>query len=76
MRETRRSLEMLTRASDARYCCYLALTRDAWFDSMRNEPEFRQIVGRQRDSYQSMTAMFREAGGPAILGESAVSLSQ
>ncbi len=43
------------------------MTQDAWFDSVRNEPEFQRLLNQAREGHQSAVAAFREAGGPAVL---------
>jgi hypothetical protein len=65
----RRALDALNRACDGGYTCFVALNRDPWFDPLRGDPEFQQIVARVHDRHQAMVTAFVQAGGPAVLGE-------
>jgi hypothetical protein len=66
--EAGRALDALQRAADGGYCSYPALDRDPWFDAVRREPAFQEIVARLRTMHESMVTAFREAGGPESLG--------
>ena len=65
--EHRRALDALRLVRDRGYNCYPALERDSWFDPLRGNADFQQIVGELHVRHQSLAAAFVEAGGPAVL---------
>jgi predicted Zn-dependent protease len=65
--ETRRALDSLARAVAGGYFGLWRGKGDAWFDPLRNEPEFARLVDQSRAGHDSALAAFRDAQGARIL---------
>jgi DNA-binding winged helix-turn-helix (wHTH) protein len=44
------------------------LTNDPWLEPLRALPKFQELLARARDRHSQAAAIFREAGGPRLLG--------
>jgi predicted Zn-dependent protease len=58
----------LARAIEGGHFCYPALAHDPWFDSVRHDVRFVELLERARERHTRALGAFREAGGERVLG--------
>jgi serine/threonine protein kinase len=68
LREAPLALDCLDGAIAGGYSCYSSLERHPWFDSLRREPRFHDLLERARAGRDTAAAVFSRAGGADILG--------
>jgi len=66
--ETDRALMAFSRTVDLGFFCYPAMVRDSWFDPLRANPEFMQILDKARTLHQEALNAFTAEGGESLLG--------
>jgi serine/threonine protein kinase len=66
--ETDDAIAMLKRTVEGGHFCYPALARDPWFDSVRADARFAELLERARVRHEGAIGAFREAGGERVLG--------
>ena len=62
------ALKLLNQAVDGGFYCPRTMVQDAWFDSMRAEPEFIRVLHRAQAANAEAAAAFGRAGGERLLG--------
>jgi hypothetical protein len=68
-----RAFTALNRSFDRGFNVYRLLTReDPWLDSLRETPEFEDLLQRSESKYLEAVAAFREVGGEQVLGVAAM----
>jgi len=67
--ETASAITQLKTVIDNGYRCYPQLASDPWFDPIRGDAEFKQILHRAEVLHQEAIGVFKAEGGPALLGQ-------
>lgn len=62
------AVAVLRRAIDGGHFCYPTLARDPWFDGVRADARFVELVARAQARHEAAATAFREAGGERVLG--------
>jgi serine/threonine protein kinase len=62
------ALKGLRHAIEGNFCCHSALETEPEFESLRGDPEFQQLIADARARHAHALRVFREAGGPELLG--------
>jgi tetratricopeptide (TPR) repeat protein len=68
--QAERAFAALSHALDWGFYCYLAMDRDPWLDSLREQPEFKRILARAQALHQEALDAFAAEGGESLLGVS------
>ena len=68
LREPERAMRTLSKAIDLGFFCYPAMVRDPWFDSLRDIPQFNEILAKAQAQHQRAFDAFTAEGGEALLG--------
>jgi hypothetical protein len=63
-----RAIEVLSQAVSQGFTCFTSLSRDPWFDGLRNVPEYESVLHRTEAAYREARTAFAEAGGERVLG--------
>jgi hypothetical protein len=64
-----RATPLLERTVDGGYYCYPQMASDPWFDPIRADAGFNQILQRAQGLHQEAIEVFRAEGGPPLLGQ-------
>jgi TolB-like protein len=62
------ALELLGRVVDGGFYSSRLMVQDAWFDSVRAEPEFIRVLHRAEEKSAEAARAFSDAGGERLLG--------
>ena len=65
--EVRAAIDALAESIRGGYACADGLQNDPWFDSIRTQPEFRALLERTRERYDSAAKALLDAGGSHLL---------
>jgi TolB-like protein len=64
------AVQLFQRVVRGGFCCYPAMARDPWLDSIRGLPEFAKLLREARAKHREALAAFRSVNGDVILGMS------
>jgi hypothetical protein len=67
------AVQLFQRVVRGGFCCYPAMARDPWLDSIRALPEFAKLLRDARAKHREALAAFRSVNGEVILGMSRLS---
>ena len=67
LQSSEQSLTALARAIDGGYFCHSGMASDPWFDPLRGDSVFEELLERARNEHESAVLAFVTAGGPALL---------
>jgi hypothetical protein len=68
LKETDGALQLFQRVVRGGFCCYPAMARGPWLDSIRCLPEFAKLLRDARAKHREALAAFRRVNGHVILG--------
>jgi len=69
----KRALQSLRLSVERGFHCFPAFARDPWLDSLRTEPEFRNILLEVETLHRAAAAVFLEEKGDRLLGVGVIS---
>jgi DNA-binding winged helix-turn-helix (wHTH) protein len=70
LKEKDAAVQLFQRVVRGGFCCYPAMARDPWLDSIRGLPEFAKLLREARAKHREALAAFRSVNGDVILGMS------
>jgi DNA-binding winged helix-turn-helix (wHTH) protein/tetratricopeptide (TPR) repeat protein len=62
------ALALLERVDAGGFCGFPSMTRDPWFDSLRNTPAFTGLLRRAKARHDQAATLLRQLGGEQVLG--------
>jgi DNA-binding winged helix-turn-helix (wHTH) protein len=70
LKEKDAAVQLFQRVVRGGFCCYPAVARDPWLDSIRGLPEFAKLLRDARTKHREAEAAFERAKGDVTLGMS------
>jgi DNA-binding winged helix-turn-helix (wHTH) protein len=68
LKEKDAAVQLLQRVVHGGFCCYPAMARDPWLDSIRGLPEFAKLLRDARAKHRKALAAFHSVNGHVTLG--------
>lgn len=68
LNEIDRALDLFRRVVVGGFCCFPAMARDPWLNSLRGKPEFAKLLRTARAHHENAAAVFAQMQGDVVLG--------